>query len=65
MGDSSMKAGRPKKLDNLTAAELQAQLNKIAIVKEARRKEEAASLRSAITAMAREHGFDVKDLISR
>jgi hypothetical protein len=65
MGDSSMKAGRPKKLDNLTAAELQAQLNKIAIVKEARRKEEAASLRSAITAMAREHGLDVKDLISR
>lgn len=55
--------GRPKKLENMTATELQAQINKIAKVKEAKRKEEAQSLRNAITAMAREHGFKVGDLI--
>jgi hypothetical protein len=64
----SMKPGRPKKLENMTAAEIQAQLNKIAIAKEAKRKEEAASLRAAIIAIYRQHGFeprDIKDLISR
>jgi hypothetical protein len=60
-----MPRGRTKSIERMTAAEIQAQLNKIAIAKEAKRKEETASLRSAITAMAKQHGFDVKDLIPR
>jgi hypothetical protein len=58
-------AGRPRKLENLSTrelAEMQARVQRAKIIAENSEKDR---LRSAITAMAKQHGFDVKDLISR
>jgi hypothetical protein len=56
--------GRPKKIENMTAFELQELQNRITAAKEAKRKQEAASLRDAIMTMAKRHGFNVKDLLT-
>jgi hypothetical protein len=58
-----MKTGRPKKLENLTAAEIaamEARVKRARIIKENYHKD---MLRSAITKMAKENGFDVKDIL--
>jgi hypothetical protein len=58
-------AGRPRKLENLSTrelAEMQARVQRAKIIAENSEKDR---LRSAITAMAKQHGFDVKYLISR
>jgi hypothetical protein len=56
-------AGRPKKLENMTAAEIaamEARVKRARIIKENHHKD---MLRSAITKMAKENGFDVKDIL--
>jgi hypothetical protein len=55
--------GRPRKLENLTAAEIavmEARVKRARIIKENHHKD---MLRSAVTKMVRENGFDVKDII--
>lgn len=54
---------RPKKLENMTRFELAELHNRVMKAKEEKRKEEAGKLREAITAMAKQHGFKVRDLI--
>ncbi len=60
-----MSRGRPKKLENMTTFELAELQNRIAKAKIEKRNQERDALRNAITAVAKEHGFNVKDLISR
>ena len=56
-------AGRPKKLENMTAQEIavmEARVKRALVIRE---NEEKDRLRAAITAMANANGFRVKDLI--
>jgi cupin superfamily acireductone dioxygenase involved in methionine salvage len=58
-------AGRPKKLENLSTrelAEMQVRVKRARIIKENHHKD---MLRLAITKLAKENGFSVRDLISR
>ena len=56
---------RPKNLENMSTVELQQLQDRIAKAKEDKRKAEASSLRNAMAAMAKERGFDIKDLLGR
>ena len=60
-----MPRGRPKKLDNMTVFELAELQTRVTKAKIEKRNQERDAVRSAITAVAKQHGFNVKDLISR
>jgi hypothetical protein len=58
-----MPIGRPKKLENMSAAEIaamEARVKRARIIKENHHKD---MLRSAITKLVKENGFDVKDIM--
>jgi hypothetical protein len=60
-----MSRGRPKKFENMTPFELAELQTRVIKAKIEARNAERNAVRSAITAVAKEHGFNVKDLISR
>jgi hypothetical protein len=58
-----MPIGRPKKLENMSAAEIavmEARVKRARIIKENHHKD---MLRLAITKLVKENGFDVKDIL--
>jgi hypothetical protein len=63
MGDNSMKPGRPKKLENMTVLELSRLQNSVQLTMHWKREEEILQLKARITAMAKQHGLDVKDIL--
>jgi hypothetical protein len=60
-----MKRGRPRKIENLSTRELSEMHVRVKRAKIIAENSEKDRLRSAIRAMAKQHGLDVKDLISR
>ena len=60
-----MPRGHPKKIDNLTSRELSELHTRDLRAKVLAENKEKDRLRSAVTAMAKQHGFELKDLISR
>jgi predicted aminopeptidase len=56
-------AGRPKKLENMTAAEIAVMAARVKRAKIIRENEEKDRLRAAITAMANANGFRVEDIL--
>jgi hypothetical protein len=62
-GEKTMTRGRPKSIERMTAkelAEMEVRVKRARIIKENHHKD---MLRSAVTKMVRENGFDVKDII--
>jgi DNA-binding protein H-NS len=56
---------RPKKLENMSAAELSAMQARIERMKMDKHNAERAAVREKILALAKQHGFDVHELLSR
>jgi DNA-binding protein H-NS len=54
---------RSKNLENMSFAELAAMEAKIERLKVQKQNEERAAVREKITALAREHGFDIRELL--
>jgi len=54
---------RPKKLENMSAAELAAIEARIARIKIQKQNAARAAVREKMMAIAKEHGFDIRDLI--
>jgi hypothetical protein len=58
-----MKAGRPRKLENLSLLELKAMQVMVERAKIIKREDERKSVRDAIAKLANEAGFSVKDIL--
>ena len=56
---------RPKKLENMSAAELTAMQARIERMKMDKQNAERAAVRMKILALAKQHGFDIHDLFGR
>jgi DNA-binding protein H-NS len=54
---------RPTELEKMSHAELAALEARIARLKAEKRESERATVRAKVTELAREHGFDIKELI--
>ena len=54
---------RPKKLENMTAAELVAMQARIERIKIEKQNADRAAVRQKMAAIAKQHGFDIRDLL--
>jgi len=58
-----LRRGRPPKLENMSVLELSRLQNSVQLTMHWKREEEIEKLRTRVTAMVKDAGFDVKDII--